>query len=266
MLKKLLLPLILLASVPAIKATPILPAGVTLEQAQKAKKETLWDIHNVPAQKEGGGSKAKAALFFKTAPKWEMARAVLNPVNFVTLLKDIYIDLPKSADSSGEAYVTIFQKRNFPGLAATVEKLSNAYKPREGMLELIKKLDAKSVTQRLASNIGPRLLESLKTKFKEQYNNNLFDYLKPGKIVSYNGQKGDHLASIGKPDFIFYDEFNAVYPKQSPAELNVFIDDKLENVQNGVTKGWIGIHFDLKAKDPMANLYKDLQAVGFDIQ
>lgn len=259
MYKKLLfiLPLLLLSScIPTLNAVPLLPENVSLEQAQQADKEVLWDIHNVPAQKEGGGKWSKAALFFKTAPVKELARAFIS----FSLWKDLR-SLPKSADASGEAYVTIFEKHTFPGLAATVEKLSSAYKPRQGMLELIQKLDHKNVMQRYASNIGPRLLASLKDKFKNQYNNTLLEYIKQGKIVSYDGATGAHLASIGKPDFIFYDEFNATYPEK----LKVFIDDKLENVQNGVKKGWVGIHFDLKEKDPMANLYKDLQAVGFDI-
>lgn len=257
MLKRLVLPLLLLSSIPAIQATPLLPAGVSLEQAQSAQKEMLWDIHNVIAQKEGGAKLAKAANFFKTAPKWEIARALVN----VSLLKDIF-NLPKSADASGEAYVTIFQKRNFPGLAAAVEQVSNAYKPRSGMLELVQKLDELGVTQRFASNIGPRLLENLNAKFKKEYNNNVLDYIKPGKIVSYDGQTGNHLASIGKPNPQFYTELNATYPDN----LKVFADDKLENAQGGVNANWVGVHFDLKAKDPMANLYKDLQAVGFNIQ
>ncbi len=259
MLKRILLPLILLASVPAIKATPILPANVTLEQAQKANKVMLWDIHNVLAQKEGGAKLAKAADFFKTAPKWEVARALVN----FSLLKDIFT-LPKSADASGEAYVTIFAKRNFPGLAAAVERVSNAYKPRAGMLELILKLNGKGITQRFASNIGPRLLENLNAKFKKEYNNNMFDYIKPGKIVSYDGKTGDQLATIGKPDPKFYKELNATY-NNDQKELFVFVDDKLENAQGGIKENWVGVHFDLKAKDPMANLYQDLKAVGFDI-
>lgn len=257
MLKKLILPLLLLSSMPAIQATPLLPAGVNLEQAQAAPKEMLWDIHNVIAQKEGGAKLAKAANFFKTAPKWEIARAL---VNIISLSKDIF-SLPKSADASGEAYVTIFQKRNFPGLAAAVEQVSNAYKPRAGMLELVQKLDAQGVTQRFASNIGPRLLENLNAKFKKEYNNNILDYIKAGKIVSYDGQAGDHLATVGKPNPQFYKELNATYPEK----LKVFADDKLENAQGGVNANWVGIHFDLKAKDPMANLYKDLQALGFNI-
>jgi hypothetical protein len=257
MLKRILLPLILLASVPAIKATPILPADVTLEQAQKANKVMLWDIHNVVAQKEGGAKLSKAAIFFKTAPTWELVRAVVN----MSLLKDIF-SLPKSADASGEAYVTIFQRRNFPGLAAAVEQVSNAYKPREGMLELVQKLNDLGVTQRFASNIGPRLLANLNAKFKEKYNNNVLDLIKPGKVVSYNGQEGDHLATIGKPNPQFYKELNATYPE----DLKVFVDDKLENAQGGVNAQWVGVHFDLKAKDPMTNLYKDLQALGFNIQ
>lgn len=257
MLKKIVLPLLLLSAIPTINADPLLPKEVTLEQVQKADKEILWDIHNVIAQKEGGSKWAKTASFFKTAPKWELTKALVN----FNLWKDIR-SLPKSADASGEAYVAIFAKRNFSGLAAAVEQLSNAYKPREGMLELVKKLDEKGVTQRFASNIGPRLLQNLNAKFKAEYGNDILDYIKPGKIVSYDGQTGDHLASIGKPDDRFYKELNATYP----AKMKVFIDDKLENTQRGVQNDWVGINFDLKSKDPMADLYKDLRSVGFDIQ
>jgi len=275
MFKRIALSLLLVSSFcGSLKAEYYLPEGVDLEQVKQRNNpettEVNFDIHKVLAASEMGRI-ANIARIFSSFAMWKALASVTytkitgRPTPASLAKKDID-NLSKSADSSGEAYVTIFENRGLSALATEVEKMSNAWKPRKGMLELVKKMNEK-YTLRLASNIGPRLLKSLEAKFNKEYNNNLFDYFKPGKVVNYQSTmpaEHGHLASIGKPDARFYKEFNDTYNANDTKQF-VFIDDKLENVQAATKAGWIGIHFNVENKNPMEVLYQDLTKIGFDL-
>jgi hypothetical protein len=275
MFKKTALILALL-SVNALNATITYPENVTQQQVKEEKKVVVWDIHNVLAEKEMG-TWAKIALVFRIAPK-QMAQSmaaiawskITGRETAAYLAYNDMQKLPQSADASGEAYVQIFAQRGLHDIANAVEAVSNAYKPRPGMLEMVKAIHQKGITQRLASNIGPRLFENLKKKFKEQFKNDIFDYILPGKIVDYSNRgiasqnPESHLATIGKPNVQFYKEFNQTYHEIDGNARNVFTDDKLENTQNSTQEKWVGVHFDVKNKkqDPVATLKADFETVG----
>lgn len=249
------------------------PKNVNLETVQSEQEAVLWDIHNVPAQKEAN-TWAKIGLVFKRAPK-QMAQSLCaiawsKITGRETAAYSAYQDiqkLDKSADHSGEAYVQIFAQRGLHDIAAAVEDVSNAYKPRAGMLEIIKALHAKGIKQRLASNIGPRLLENLKKKFKEQFNNDMFDYIDAGKIVDYSNRgkasknPASHLATIGKPELKFYQEFNDTYRVIDKNARYIFVDDKLDNALASTQANWVGVHFDVKNKkqDPVVTLVESFK-------
>ena len=136
------------------------------------------------------------------------------------------------------------------------------------MLELIKEINEKHIVQRVASNIGLTSFANLRAKFKNDFNNHLFEYLKEGKIVDYSnhGQAtlpvmAPELASVGKPNPQFYKEFNATYNPHNTT-LIVFIDDSLANVQAATKEGWVGIHFDYKHPEAMNQLRSDLKLMG----
>ncbi len=81
----------------------------------------------------------------------------------------------------------VFLKHGQKKIARMAENAANAYKPRPGMLQLVHDIDSAGIVQRLASNIGPQCLHQSRNKFRvEKYNCNIFDYIKPGKIVDYS--------------------------------------------------------------------------------
>ncbi len=110
-------------------------------------------------------------------------------------------------------------------------------------------------------------MHNLDTKFKTKYKCKIFDIIKEGKIIDYNQYSNQqnkqllptHLTSHCKPHPAFYQDYNASYNKNA---VIVFIDDKIENLHAATKAGWIGIHFDLKNKKPVAQLQKDLVMLG----
>ncbi len=270
MYKKLILLSTLLIA--GLEAKIYFPENVSMQdlQSQKPTYSIAWDIHNVLAKKECG-TLAKIGLVFKTAPRamahalYEIAYTKITgkPTATANAYKEIK-NLPKSADSSGEAYVQIFARHNLHQIANAVEKVSNTYKPQPGISEIVQTVKNQNIEQRLASNIGPRLLANLQEKFKNQFNNSLFDSIQNGKIVNYkkDAQLESHLASIGKPNPQFYKEYNDTYNNEKN-KMIVFIDDSLANIQAATQAGWIGIHFDYKHNPaPMDELKKDLSSLG----
>lgn len=180
-------------------------------------------------------------------------------------------NLPKSVDSSGEAYLVIFDKHNLHEIAKVTEHISSAYRPMPGMEQLVKTInETPGITQRFASNIGPRLLATLKAKFQNMYKSSLLDMIQNGKIVDYskfgkepNQWPAAHLSTFGKPEQGFFEDYNRTYNPENNIVF-IFIDDKLENIDAANKAGWIGIHFDLnnKQQDPMTALKADLATLG----
>ena len=248
-----------------ISATIYLPKDVTIKDIQQAKTQNIqiaWDIHNVLAQKDGRAKNgAIIRHIFPIIGSKIIKNAAWDEVNRLSKINDI----------SGEAYATIFLKHKELKLAKMVEETANAYMPRENMEELVRSIHNMGITQRLASNIGPRFLANMNTKFKNKHKCHIFDFIMPGKIVDYSKYSGlnpitkteDHLTSECKPHPQFYDDFNTTYKKNSQSII-IFVDDKIENVQAAVKAGWIGIHFDAtkKSKHAVAQLQNDLASLG----
>lgn len=261
MFKSLFIPLSVLLAAPLAQATIYYPKGVTASCAQSSQKVIAWDIHNVLAIKDG---KAKAGAIIGN----------IFPILWSKITADKAWDeinsIPKSKDLSGEAYMYIFLKHGNPKLAKMAEKAANAYKPRPGMQQLVVDINNAGITQRLASNIGPDFCINLSTKFKSQFDCNLFDYIKPGKVVDYSIYGPAHLqkklvnqevSPVGKPDLGFFNDFNTTYNAHKK-ELIIFVDDKIENINAAVAAGWIGIHLDVNQKDPVATLRSELESLG----
>lgn len=201
MLKKLLLSVIFIAAIPFSNYAVIYyPKDMQTQALQTNTKEIAWDIHNVLAQKEQGilGKKFASIINYLSAARQApcaMFSAVYNLIhakitgkpNSVSLAIRDMKNLPKSVDSSGEAYLVIFDKHNLHEIAKVTEHISSAYRPMPGMEQLVKTInETPGITQRFASNIGPRLLATLKAKFQNMYKSSLLDMIQNGKIVDYS--------------------------------------------------------------------------------
>lgn len=281
MLKKLLLSIALIAIPFSNYAVIYYPNDMQPQAIQTNEKEIAWDIHNVLAQKEQGifGKKFASITNYLSAVK-QAPRAMLSAVynlihakitgkqNSVSLAVRDMKNLPKSVDSSGEAYVVIFDKHNLPEIAKITERASSAYRPMPGMEQLVKTIRPE-ITQRFASNIGPRLLAILKAKFQNLYKSSLLEMIQNGKIVDYskfgkepNQSPANHLATVGKPEQGFFEDYNRTYNADN--KTIIFIDDKIENIRAANKAGWVGIHFDLsnKQQNPLEALKADLATLG----
>lgn len=251
----------------ALLATPLLnakvycPKGVNLS-VQNSMIEIAWDIHNVLAEKDG---KAKAGAIVG-----DIFPIIFTKLSGNAAWKEIDALNKKEKDISGEAYVRIFTRHGELSLARMAEKAANAYKPRKGMDLLVKDINAAGVTQRLASNIGPVCFTNLDTKFKDKkcY---LFDIMQPGLLINYAAfgpyqgiaatNTFHNLCLHNKPSADFFATYNALFNPDNNKRI-IFIDDKMENIQAAVAAGWIGIHFDIKQKDPVKTLRAELTLLG----
>lgn len=276
MLKKLVLSLTLISALcNNTYAEYYLPEkNITLEQIQQTKPSDIivaWDIHG-PLAVSNMSSIAKFITIAKLAPKelaqataqmvWGLITGKTNPA--LQAYNDSKAISKKLGGDAHEAYILMLEKHGFHNLAKTVEEISNAYKPRAGIEELVKKLKAAGITQIFASNIGPRLLERMKTSFNETYQNSSLAQIEPGKIVNYSqfGPMPDQTipadqTTVGKPHLDYFKQLQETYNPNNN-KLMIFVDDKLKHAQEATNANIVGVHFDEKSNDPVALFEKDL--------
>ena len=261
MLKRLLVSIFALSVIIGANGTVYFPTGVSAAHVRASNNTQIaWDIHNVLAQKDGG-AKAGAILGNIFTIGWTKMTG--------NKAWDEIKKLPKNIDLSGEVYVTIFLKHGEVTLAKFAQDAANAYKPRKGMEQIVREINTLGIPQHLASNIGPRCLSNLDTKFKsKKYNCHIFDIIKPGKIVDFSKYSNEpktylpaDLTSCIKPDPAFFADYARTYGQGKNSYI-IIIDDKIENIYTAVKAGWIGIHFDINKKDPVTQLRTDLQTLG----
>lgn len=238
-----------------------------------------WDLHKTAVAKDkqagvGAGVVLSAKMELLTILK-DLAWTKLTgrPTRGSALKKDIdalhnAIKAMGVNDPSGEPYVLIFEKHGFTDFANAIQTATSNYMPQPGMQALVDEIDANKIEQRLASNIGPRMLIVLKDKFKKTFNSNLFNIILPGKVVDYSqfgaapldkANLPDELAATGKPTPAYYQGFLATYVNpQTGKTLAVFVDDSEDNVKAAAKEGMIAIHFD--ATKPIAQAMADLRA------
>ena len=257
---KLFLSIALLAT-PLLNATVYFPKGANLS-VPNSKIEIAWDIHNVLAEKDGS-AKAGAIL-------GDIFPIIFTKLSGNAAWKEVDALGKKEKDISGEAYVRIFTRHGELSLARMAEKAANAYKPRKGMDALVQDINNVGIIQRLASNIGPVCFTNLDAKFKDKkcY---LFDTMQPGLLIHYESfgpyqgtattNHYHNLCVVNKPNPDFFATYNSLFNPNNE-KLIIFVDDKMENIQAAVAAGWIGIHLDVKQKDPVKTLRSELASLG----
>jgi hypothetical protein len=246
-----------------LTAAVYFPHGITATHVQKSHDvQVFWDIHHVLAKEDGGACLgAIMGNIFDIAWTKMTGDKVWKEIN----------KLPKDQDISGEARYLIALKHGNHDLAECIRDAANAYVPRKGMEQLVRDIDAAGITQRLASNIGPRFLANLDAKFKKKKHQcKVFDSIKPGKIVDYS-KYGNlplpaninrmHLSPVTKSDPLFYDLLKSTYA-QNKNSVFILIDDNLDNIKKAQSKGIIGIHFDFSKKKCVEKLREELMALG----
>ncbi len=245
-----------------LTATVYFPQGMTAAHVQKSHDVQLFlDIHHVLA-KEDSGARLGAIVgnIFDIAWTKMTGDKVWKEIN----------KLPKDQDISGEARYLIALKHGNHDLAECIRDAANAYTPRKGMEQLVREIKAAGITQRLASNIGPRFLANLDAKFKKKHQCMIFDIIKPGKIVDYS-KYGNlslptninplHLSPVTKSNPAFYDLLKSTYAKNKNSVF-ILVDDNLDNIKKAQSKGIIGIHFDFSKKKCVEKLRAELMALG----
>ena len=283
MLKKLSLCLMLIPF--ALNAKVYYPSNIKQSDVVQAVDEgavvVLWDIHKVLAAKDkkapGGAAVVLSAKVELLTILKDIAWSKLTgrPTRGASLKKDL--DVLAAAikalgvnDPSGEPYVLIFEKNGFNDFAKAIETATSNYIPQPGMLELVDEIAANNIEQRFASNIGPRMLITLKNKFKNTFNSTLLEKILPGKVVDYS-QFGiapldktnlpDELAPTGKPTSAFYQGLLHTYVNpRTGKKIAVFVDDSLDNVVAAAQEGIVAIHFDatIPNAQAMGQLRSDL--------
>lgn len=276
----LLIPLSLNAKIyypPNVKQSDVVQA------VDEGKVIMAWDIHKVLAARDkkapGGASgvlssckKELASILFKDLP-WTLVTG--RPTRGAALKKDLNalaaaIKALGVNDPSGEPYVLIFEKNGYTDFPKAIEAATSNYIPQPGMQEIVDEIANNNIEQRFASNIGPRMLITLKNKFKNLFNSPLLERILPGKVVDYS-QFGStpldktnlpsELAPTGKPTPAFYQGFLREYVNPTTGKnFAVFVDDSLNNVLAAAKEGMIAIHFDatIPNAQAIAQLRKDL--------
>lgn len=282
MLKKLSLALLLITPV-AVSAKIYYPQNIkqsdVVQAVDEGKVIMAWDIHKVPAAKEGN-KYINHAIVFGSAPlafakafsdlAWtkltgkqtSASRSWADIQTMRTYHKENGI-----SDASGEPYVLIFEKHGLYAIAKAVEIATSTYKPNKDIEAIIDEIDAQNIEQRYTSNIGPRMFDVLNNKFKTKYQSTLLDKIRLGKFVDYSQWGANplnkaalpaHLASLGKPNGIYYKEFLTTYVIDATGKkFAVFVDDSEENVIGAAKEGMIAIHFD--ATKPAAQAIEELR-------
>lgn len=216
------------------------PHTQTLKELTTKPVEFAWDIHDTLCQKNKGEVAKITVTHLPT---------VLGNVR--TIKKEIKKIKSEHEFAAGELYVAHFEKNNKQKIAQFIEKISNAYKPTNGIMQLIDELSQKGYTHRLASNIGKKHLAILDSKLRTRYTCNLFSYMNGGVIIDY-GVDADKTNTVTKtapyyvqkpkPCHDLYHMYNKAYNPESQKVI-IFIDDKIQNIQAATQNGWIGIHF-----------------------
>ncbi|GMU19023.1 MAG: hypothetical protein AMXMBFR12_02150 [Candidatus Babeliales bacterium] len=201
MFKKLLLTLLILVPI-TLNAKIYYPAQIKQSEIVHAVDEgkviMAWDIHKVPAAKEGN-KYINHALVFGSAPlafakafsdvAWTKLTGRPTPAS--RSWADIqamraYHKAQGISDASGEPYVLIFEKHGLHAIAKAVEIATSNYKPNKDIESIVDEIAVQNIEQRYASNIGPRMFEVLNTKFKTKYQSTLLDKIALGKFVDYS--------------------------------------------------------------------------------
>lgn len=133
-------------------------------------------------------------------------------------------------DPTDEQYFALFQQY-CPKLLPLIINLFNAFKPIDGMVNLLKDLKAKGYELHIVSNIGHRRLEFLKKRCPDIIA--LFD---KAKITN-----GDVYHLIKKPSLEYFIGYLRDYNPTS--KLIIFVDDKKQNIEAATSVGIVGIRF-----------------------
>lgn len=195
-----------------------LPIKITPENTILA-----FDIHDVLLKADYS---LMAQEFFKSPHKLHLLFSLLNPFLLMDIIKLLW------QQAVAEQFILqLAQKyRRLERHCSLGISVSNAQRPIERSIHLIRQLKNKGYTLHILSNIGSVTFDNLVTKFPMIFN--LFDEV---KVTSSTENY------LRKPDHRMYTTYLDSYNKQK--KQVVFIDDKIKNIHAANRCNIIGIHF-----------------------
>lgn len=149
-------------------------------------------------------------------------------------------------DAVDEEYYQLF-RRLCPNILPVIIELTNAQKPIEPTVEILRTLKECGFLLHVISNIGPQRFAVLKNRYSLIIA--LFDSVQ----ISHS----DEDNTLKKPDQRFFDGY--MHAHNSDHKTVIFVDDSKKNIRVANKAGFIGIHF--KNPQQLASVLKQLQVL-----
>lgn len=262
----------LFASSALANQTIFLPATMTLEEIHIASKEIAWNGFNTLYTRElnNGLLYAKACAMHpiitaSLASRLGYAYATKTQNSIRTAIEGMK-RFPKFI--SAEGYLQWFKQSNEYGLATIALDAALGNKPVPGMAVLVKEIADHGTVQRIATNNSLRMQKLHQARFKEKYNNTMFDYITIGLTIDYSNWGPDkdiateNVTTFTKPQAEYFKLYNQLHNPNNN-KIIVYISDSQEIIDEAIKYGWAGIYFD--ATNPecsVEQLRSDLAHLG----
>lgn len=198
-----------------------------------------------------------ALIGFRASKDWIKSKVSKTRTRGKTLqLVSDLRELSRSG-SAGGAYAQRLEQYK-KGLGSVVNNVAMKKDVIPGMHKILLTLRQSNFTLRPATNQSVEELDQNKKRLPE-----LFNLFEEGTAVNYRVRRNQPV--VKKPNPEFFQAHIKNYNIKTPAnpegsKINVFVDDKKENVEKAAELGMIAIHFINPRK-----LVKDLQALGIPV-
>lgn len=232
-----------------------------------SKTVFCWDIHDtLVARDRGKFNKMVMSLTWRTFMGcWEVADIVRNAKNYPSNEYTEALLLKRAEEYEQKAHSALLQgkKRDAKKHQITAKKIRKiaaifhnfelTYKPKKGMVELLRALKNHGFTaHRVASNIGSNNYQELKPMHPELFND---DMVRDGLTVNAWEEP-----VLKKPDYMFFKKLQQMFNPEGDKTM-IFIDDLDKNVEAARACGFTAIK--IKNAEQLVN---DLNKIGFNLK